>query len=217
MALINLSFLTGILSLVGSILLYVAIAVLFAGVMGGGYYWLVYRKKQYNIDCILFVQRQNGLVMAVDKGGFITKKKSSKFKLLGRKQARIIPPDYNLLITNEYGKSTLFLYKYGEQDYVPVTLEFVKTNLIVTPIEGLSKDAVVQDIRELISDLDKPSLLEKWLIPITLLVSVLIIMAGLYFITSMLVKSISANTSAYLESAKMLSEAVKHIGGIVQQ
>jgi len=204
---IDVTWVGGIVTTILLVIMYVAIGILFVAGIGAYYYFMIYRKKLYNVDCIIWVKRQEGLVMCYDKGGFITKKKMSKFRLLKRKYARIAPPDYSQIIMNEKGRNTLNLYKYGEQDYVPCKPFISDTEFKLVPVEGLSKDAVVQDIREILVDLDKPSTWEKWAVPITLLLAVMIIMAGTYVSISILAKSISANASAYTEAAKLFAES----------
>jgi len=211
---VDVSWVGGVFQTLLYVFMYVMIGILIAAMFGAYWYFMIYRKKVYNIDCILIVKRKGVPVVAYDRGGFVTKKKLSKFRLMRRKQARIVPPLYEHLMVNEKGRSTLFLYKYGEQDYVTLDPVLAKEVLNLNPVEGLSKDAVVQDIREILIDLDKPSMFEKWAVPAVMIIAVLIIMAGTYFSVSVLAKAMTSNGAAYLESARLLSEAMERAGSI---
>lgn len=199
---VNFSWVMGIATLVGTILFYAFVVFLLIAMLGGMWYWFVYRKRLYNVDCIFLVERQQGIVIGYDKGGFITKRKSSRFKLMKRRASRVAPPSYNNLMLSELGRNTLFLYKYGEKDYCCLAPKLAKEYLDLKPMEGTSIDSTVQDIRELIVDLDKPNKLEKWIMPIALILTAVIIMGGIYVAVSILAKTIGASTSAQLEIAK---------------
>jgi len=208
---VNFDWVASMASIVGLILFWAFLVLLFIAILGGGWYWFVYRKRLYNVDCIILVERQQGIVIGYDKGGFITKRKSSRFKLMKRKHSRVAPPDYKYLMLSELGRNTLFLYKYGEKDYCCLSPELGKEYLNLKPMEGTSVDSTVQDIRELIVDLDKPNKWEKWIMPIAVVLVALILMAGIYVSISILAKIISSNTSAYLEGAKIYERSMESL------
>ena len=213
----NFSWIAGIATIVGYILFYAFIVLLLIAMLGGMWYWFIYRKRLYNVDCIIFVERQQGIVVGYDKGGFITKRKGSRFKLLKRKASRVAPPDYKYLMLSELGRNTLFLYKYGEKDYCCLSPTLGKEYLNLKPMEGTSIDSTVQDIRELIVDLDKPNKLEKWLMPIALVLVALIIIGGIYVAVSILAKQIASSSSAYLKGAEIYQASMDSLKAFTGQ
>lgn len=112
------NFTSGLVS-AGSVVLQGLIFIIFIAIIG----WFIIRPLTYKIRIVLWTERAGGIVEAHDKAkiirsGLFSKSPVMKLKLLKRNLSLPVP-DLKHFVRTEKG-DTIYYYKYGELDYVPV-------------------------------------------------------------------------------------------------
>lgn len=98
--------------------------------------------QKYPIDVIILEQRHGGVMKTQDQAVRITEQDGHEYYELKNKGDKIKPSNYDNIIPNRNGKSTVFLLKTDSDEYLPWKPEFdkkkVETNLIEDKRERLN-------------------------------------------------------------------------------
>jgi hypothetical protein len=113
---------------------------LFAILVIGVIYWFFLRPMFYKIRVIILARRggEGSVIVGYDKGKYGKDRNGiEKFNLLKRKQATIKYPEYKYIQPTERGAGTLFLFKFGENDYTPID---VSDTFVNSPFMAVDSD-----------------------------------------------------------------------------
>lgn len=191
----------------GYIMLYIAIFAIIAFVLG----YVIIRPLRYKIRVIIWAARGGtGIVEAVDKGrivrggGLFNKSPVGKLKLMKRKLALPIP-EINHFVRGEKG-DTIYYYKYGDTDYVPIMFGELKekfTDLQLNPSEEDMKLWWISEHKDLVNRNSTKDFINKYGMLIAAGGIIIGIIIVTWIISGTLKEYISAAQTIAAETAKM--------------